>query len=322
MIRRAFVLAAGCGVRLRPLTDQRPKPLIPVGLKPLIEFAFDHLIAEAGVEEFVVNTHHLAAAYGQAFPGDVYRGRPITFRHEPILLETGGGLRNVADLLGDSGTFIVYNGDVFTDLPLAEAIAHHGAAGNLVTLLLRSAGGPPHIALDVAQQRVVDIRNLLGTGVPCGHSFSCVYLVEPEFLRRIPAGEVISVIPIFLEMIRRGEPLGGFVVDEGEWRDLGSRAEYLRVHRDLRAETPPVFPRYGAPDAGWRQWVHPSAEIGEGARILGASAIGAGARIGAGATVEDSIVWPGAEIASHSALTRCIVRGSQSAAGTVQDQDF
>ncbi len=316
----AFVLAAGLGTRLRPLTDQIPKPLIPVGLKPLITFAFDHLIAEAGAERFVVNTHHLAAAYGDAFPDRHYRGRPIAFRHEPVRLETGGGLKNAADLLGNE-TFLVYNGDILTDLPLAPAIEHHRQTGHLVTLILRSSG-PQHIALDPETQTVVDIHNLLETGRPAEYGFSGVYLLEPAFLERIPAGEVVSVIPIFLEMIRRGEPIGGVVANEGEWRDLGSRQEYLRVLRELRAEPVPVFPRYGAPDPGWRNWIHPSAVIGAGVRILGATTVGAGARVGEGATLQDCILWPGAEIASQSELTRCIVRGSQRAAGTYQDQDF
>lgn len=321
MIRRAFVLAAGLGTRLRPMTDQLPKPLIPVGGKPLMTFAFDHLIAEAGVQEFVVNTHHLPGSYDDVFKGHEYRGRPIAFRHEPVRLETGGGLKNVADLLG-SETFIVYNGDILTDLPLAGAIADHRASGNLVTLVLRAGGGPRHIALDRETGRVVDIRNLLGTGRPTEYAFSCIYLIEPEFLARIPAGQVVSVIPIFLDMIRRGEALGGVVAEEGEWRDLGSRGEYLRVHRDLRAEEPPNFPRYGAPDPGWRRWIDPTAIIGAGARISGDTAIGAGAQVGQGATLENCIIWPEAEIASHSALTRCIVRGSQRATGVCQNQDF
>jgi mannose-1-phosphate guanylyltransferase len=321
LVKKAFVLAAGQGTRLRPLTDQRPKPLIPVGHKPLITFAFDHLIAEAGVEEFIVNTHHLAPAYAEFFPDNRYRSRPIHFRHEPVLLETGGGLKNIADLVGDE-TFLVYNGDVLTDLPLAPAIAQHRAAGNLVTLVLRSSDGPRHIAWDASTGRITDIRNRLGTGHPTDYAFSCVYLVEPEFLQRIPAGEIVSVIPIFLEMIRRGEPFGGIVIDSGEWRDLGSRGEYLRVHRDLLSETPPVFPRYGAPDPGWRDWIHPTASIAPDARVLGASVVGAGTRIGAGATVENSILWPDAEIASQSDLKDCIVRASQSVSGQFADRDF
>jgi mannose-1-phosphate guanylyltransferase len=323
MIRHAFVLAAGLGTRLRPLTDQLPKPLIPVGRKPLITFAFDHLIAEAGVEEFIVNTHHLADAYTAAFPTGEYRGRRLHFRHEPLLLDTGGGIRNIADLLGPSPeTFLVYNGDVLTDLPLAPAIAHHRAAGNEVTLVLRSRDGPKHLAWDAASGRIVDIRNRLGSGWPEAFAFSCVYLVEPAFLDRIPGGIPVSVIPIFLDMIRAGAPLGGILIDNGDWRDLGTVAEYLRVHRDLRAEPMTRFPRYGAPDPTWRDWIDPTAEIAAGARLTGAVAAGAGARIGEGATVTDTILWPGAEIASHSEVSNCIVRCSQLASGRADGQVF
>ncbi len=213
MIRKAFVLAAGLGTRLRPLTDQLPKPLIPVGRKPLITFAFDHLIADAGVQEFIVNTHHLAEAFAGAFPEAQYRGRPLRFRHEPTLLDTGGGIKNIADLLGpDPATFLVYNGDILTDLPIGPAIDHHRASGNEVTLVLRSQDGPKHLAWDRASGRLLDIRNRLGTGLPEEYAFSCVYLVEPAFLDRIPAGQVISVIPIFQEMIRRGDKIGGVLI--------------------------------------------------------------------------------------------------------------
>ncbi len=323
MIRKAFVLAAGLGTRLRPLTDQLPKPLIPVGRKPLITFAFDHLIADASVEEFIVNTHHRAEAFSEVFPQAEYRGRPLHFRHEPTLLDTGGGIKNIADLLGPQPeTFLVYNGDILTDLPIGPAIAHHRAAGNEVTLILRSQDGPKHLAWDAASGRVLDIRNRLGTGLPEAYGFSCVYLVEPAFLDRIPAGQVVSVIPIFQEMIRRGEKLGGILIDEGTWRDLGSRREYLQAHRDLHAGTLPGFPRYGATDPHWLDWIDPSAAIAPTARVLGASVVGAGARVGEGARVEDTILWPGAEIASNSTLKGCIVRSFQVAAGTAKNQDF
>ncbi len=322
MVKQAFVLAAGLGNRLRPLTDTLPKPLIPVGLKPLITFAFDHLIADAGVEEFIVNTHHLAGAYAAAFPDGSYRGCPIRFRHEPVLLETGGGIRNVADLLAPGGgPLLIYNGDILTDLPLAPALEYHRASGNEVTLVLRSHGGPGHIAWDPASGRLLDIRNRLGTGEPEAFSFACVYLVEPSFPGRIPAGEVVSVIPTFLQMIREGARIGGVLIDGGEWRDLGTREEYLRVHRDLAADGG-RFPRYGAPDPSWRRWVHPTASVGPGASLAGASVAGAGTRVGADAAVTDSILWPGADIASNSQLNRCIVRTSQAAAGIASDRDF
>lgn len=324
MIRQAFVLAAGLGTRLRPLTDQLPKPLIPIGPKPLITFAFDHLIADAGVQEFIVNTHHLADRYAEVFPGGRYRDRPLRFRHEPTLLDTGGGIKNIADLLGPSpDTLLVYNGDILTDLPIQPAIEHHRRAGNEVTLVLRSQQGPRHLAWDPATGRVLDIRNRLGTGLPEAYAFSCVYLVEPAFLDRVPAGETVSVIPIFLDMIRQGAALGGVLIDEGDWRDLGTRGEYLRVHRDLWAQrATPVFPRYGATDARWLDWLDPAAVVAPDAGVVGASVLGAGTTVGAGARVEDSVLWPGAKIASNARLKNCIVRTAQTACGDAVDQDF
>ena len=216
------MLAAGLGTRLRPLTEDLPKPLVPIGLKPLITFAFDHLIADLGVEEFIINTHHRAEAYAQAFPGGEYRGRPLRFRHEPILLDSAGGIRNIADLLNpDTGTLMVYNGDILTDLPLGPALARHRASGNEVTLVLRSLDGPKHVAWEPASGRVLDIRNLLHTGHAGEYALSCGYFVEPTFLGRIPANGPASVIPIFLDMIRRGEKIGGALADAGQWRDLG-----------------------------------------------------------------------------------------------------
>ncbi len=323
MIKRAFVLAAGLGTRLRPLTDQLPKPLIPIGRKPLITFVFDHLIAEAGVEEFIVNTHHLADAYQAAFPGGEYRGRRLRFRHEPVLLDSAGGIRNIADLVAsDPATLLVYNGDILTDLPLADAIAQHRAAGNEVTLVLRSTDGPKHVAWDAASGRIVDIRNRLGSNWPAEFALSCGYLLEPAFWRRIPPAGPVSVIPIFLDMIRAGAAIGGVLADAGQWHDLGTAAEYLRVHRELHADTGRIFPRYGAPDPAWREWIAPTARIAAGARLSGAVVAGDGAVIGENARVENTILWPGGKIASHSEVSDCIVRSSQVASGRVHGQIF
>ncbi len=316
-----FVLGAGLGTRLRPLTDQLPKPLVPVGLKPLISFAFDHLIADAGVERFVVNTHHLPEAFTATFPGGVYRDRPIHFRHEAELLETGGGIRNIADLLHGDRPLLVYNGDILTDLPLAPAIARHRTSGHVATMVLRSKTGPKQIAFDAAGATVLDVRDRFGRGYPHEHSFTGIYLLEPALLDLIPAGAKISIIPILIDLIRGGRSVGGVVIDEGDWRDLGSRKEYLEVHRALRADLQESFPRYGAPDPRWREWVSPKAELGAGARIVGCSAVGAGARIGDGAVLEDSLIWPGGEVAAEARLRGCIVRGGSRAAGELKGKD-
>ena len=94
LITQAFVLGAGLGKRLRPLTDDLPKPLIPIFQKPLITFALDHLCG-LGVESFIINTHHLAAQFNRLFPDGSYAGRPLSLVHEPDLLGTGGGIKNV-----------------------------------------------------------------------------------------------------------------------------------------------------------------------------------------------------------------------------------
>ena len=316
-ISQAFVLGAGLGTRLRPLTEQLPKPLVPIFQKPLITFALDHLI-DAGCRKFAVNTHHQPERFDEAFPDGTYRGFEMRFRHEPVLLETAGGIANVADLLGNE-PFLVYNADILSDLPLAPLLEEHQRSGNMVTLALRSDAGPQHISLDRENGRIVDIRNMLGTGHPEEFVFTGIYAVEPEFLSWLEPGVKRSVIPIFLEMIRRGAKLGGVVIDDGYWWDVGTRAAYMQLHRDLPALP---FPRYRVPGTAWRDSVHPTAAIENGAELRGCSVAAAAVRIGAGARLEDTIVWPGAQIASRSDLRNCIVRAHQKAEGTLRDTDI
>lgn len=306
------MLGAGLGKRLRPLTGQLPKPLIPVFHRPLISYAFDHLI-HAGVSEFVVNTHHLPHAYAEAFPEGRYGDRPITFREEnPVLLETAGGIANVRDLLGKD-PFFVYNGDILTDLPLELLLEEHRRQGNLVTLALRSHGPALHIALDRASGRITDIHNILGTGHPGEFLFTGVYLCEPEFHQWLTPGKVESVIPIFLEMIRQGAPLGGAVIDGGQWWDLGNRASYLEAHRAI-TESTERFPRH-ANAAELLAAIHPEATVSDAASLRGLNVIGPGAVVNPGASLEDCLVWPGARVDESARLKDCIVRSSVTASG-------
>ncbi len=312
MITTAFVLGAGLGTRLRPLTDVRPKPLIPVCNKPLIAYAFDHLLAH-GVERFVVNTHWRADVFSEEFPKASYRKAPIAFRHEaPEVLETAGGIKNVEDLLGNA-PFLVYNGDILCDFSLDAAIQAHFEAGNEVTLILRSKDGPLQIAFDEASGRITDIGKRINSESEPRFLFTGIYVVNPEFVARIPAGEKISVIPLFLEMIRTGAKLGGIVCDDGHWWDLGTRAKYLAVHRHF-AERPEIAAR--------PPWIAPDVQIARDVELSGATAIGAGARIGSGVRLHDSLVWPGAEIASGSNLQNCIVSGASPVSGSHADADL
>ncbi len=316
-ITQAFVLGAGLGRRLRPLTEELPKPLVPIFQKRLITFALDHLM-HAGCCRFAVNTHHEPQCFNENFPDGEYRGCPLRFRHEPVLLETGGGIANVRDLLG-AEPFLVYNADILSDLPLEPLLREHERAGNLVTLALRSHSGPQQIAFDRAGGKVIDIRNLLGTGKLDEFLFTGIYAVQPEFLHRLTPGVKRSVIPAFLELIKDGAKLGGVIVDEGEWWDVGTRSAYMQLHRDLPALP---FPRYAPEVESWRKRIHSTAKVEAGAEVRGCSVVGANARVGAGAILDDTIVWPGAQIASRSNLRNCIVRSQQKAEGTLRDIDI
>ncbi|HEX4085683.1 MAG TPA: nucleotidyltransferase family protein [Chthoniobacteraceae bacterium] len=298
---RAFVLGAGLGTRLKGLTEHTPKPLIPIFGKSLVTFAFDQLIG-AGTREIVINTHHCHQAYDRAFPAGEYGGARLIFEHEPVLLETAGGIKN-AERHFAGETFVVYNGDILTDLPVEKALDYHRTHGNEVTMVLRSHGEPLHVALDAG--RVVDIAGRLGVPAP-RYLFTGVYVVSPEFLKRIPERTKISVIPLFMEMIKEGAKLGGVVLDEGAWRDLGTRENYLEVHAAM----------------GRGIWVHPEARVEPGARLAGFAAVGAGAIVESGAQVTDCILWEGARVLAGSHLNRCIVTSGRTAAGEHTGADF
>ncbi len=307
MITTAFVLGAGLGTRLRPLTGMRPKPLVPVFNKPLITFAFDHLI-DSGVEKIVVNTHHRPEAYGQLL-GEAegrcaYRGREVFFRHEPVLLETGGGMKNAADLLGDA-PFLVYNGDVLADFPLAPLLRSHKDSGHIATLALRSTGAERRIQFDAASGLVTDMRGLIGGRPEPAFLYTGVGIFSPEIHKHIADGEIVSIIPVLVDLMRRGARVGGVVVDDGVWFDIGTIHAYLEVHRILARDAH----RFSYLPENWRRSVAPGAAVDPSARLIGGSAAGDGAVVGACAVLEDVVVWPGEKVAPSSKISGAVLAG-------------
>jgi NDP-sugar pyrophosphorylase family protein/aminoglycoside/choline kinase family phosphotransferase len=227
-IRTAFILGAGLGMRLRPLTDNLPKPLLPVGGRPLVTYAMDHC-RTLGIERFIVNIHHCAEAYTRAFPREIWQGTPILLRHEPVLLDTAGGIKNIEDLLDPDESILVYNGDILSDLPLERLLAAHAAGGREVTLALRSDGPLRNVCLD-AKGEICDLRDLIGNPGIRRCLFTGIYIVEKRFLRRLEPGKIESVVPVFAEMIRQTPgSVASVVIDEGEWRDVGDTEAYLRI---------------------------------------------------------------------------------------------
>ncbi len=310
MIDRAFILGAGLGMRLRPLTDDLPKPLVPIFQKPLITFALDHLAA-AGVKSFVINTHLLPAAFEAVFAGGLYLEHPVRLVHEPVLLETGGGIRNAQALLGEE-PFLVYSGDVLTDMALEPLIAEHFRSGNDVTMALRETGLAAQVAF--REGRVLDIGNRYGHAG--NYDYANVSVWSRQAFSRFSLGEKISFIPVLAKWISDGGKIGGVVLNDGQWFNLGSPEQYLEVHRAIIERS--WRPGYLQPNE-WPTRIAPDAVVQDGATVDGFSSVGARCHIGAGATIEDSILWPGAQIASRSQLKRCIVRTDHAAEGLLSD---
>src|ERR1700720_2768539 len=299
LITQAFVLAAGFGKRLRPLTDDLPKPLIPIFEKPLITFALDHLV-DIGVESFIINTHKLAGLFEDLFSDRRYAGHPIALVHEPDLLETGGGIKNVESQLG-SKAFITYSGDILTDIDLQPLLDDHFRRGNDVTLALRDTDLGAAVAF--RDGRVIDIAGRYGASGD--YDFANIAVWNPNIFRRIPPNKKLSFIPIIAEWIGQSGKIGGVVLNEGKWFNIGSRTEYLEVHRmTSREEWKPRYVRTG----GWPEQIAASAHVDSSAQVRGCSVVGAECQVGVDAVLEDTILWPGAQIASRSDLRGCIVR--------------
>jgi len=237
--RTAFVLGAGLGTRLRPLTAARPKPLLPVRGQPMICHVFA-AAAAAGVRRFIVNTHHCAGAYQTAFPDGSWRGLPVRFVHEPVLLDTGGGLKNIEPLLDARDTsLLVCNGDIFAAPNLSALFAAHAAApAALATLLLRTTGEPRNVRFDPQNGTVLDLRGRLGAAGGEPRLFTGIYCARREFFAELaPPAAAESVVEAFLRCIAaRPGTIRGVTDDSGHWHDLGTVAEYEAV-----AATPAAF---------------------------------------------------------------------------------
>ena len=224
-INTAFILGAGLGTRLRPLTKNVPKPLLKINKRPMITYAMEHLCS-IGVERFIVNTHHCADKYKEAFPKNNWQGIPIIFRHEPILLDTAGGIKNIEDLIANEERIIVYNGDIITNLPIAPLLAKHFALKTEVTIALRSNG--PLLNVNIDQNGFIcDMRHTLKNPGIQSCLFAGIYIIETKFLQRLEAGRVESIVPPLVKRIKENpRSVGGIVIDDGYWYDVGTMHEY------------------------------------------------------------------------------------------------
>jgi NDP-sugar pyrophosphorylase family protein len=224
-INTAFILGAGLGTRLRPLTVNCPKPLLTIDGRPMITYAMEQLCA-IGVKRFIINTHHCPEKYKEAFTDCQWQGIPIIFRHEPVLLDAAGGIKNIEDLIASEERIIVYNGDIITNLPLAPLIEKHFVQKTEVTLALRSRGHLLNVNVD-EKGFVCDMRHTLNNPGVQSCLFTGIYIIEKSFLNQLEAGKIESIVLPLIKMIKKNpRSVAGIVIDEGYWHDLGTIDEY------------------------------------------------------------------------------------------------
>ena len=230
------------------------------------------------------------------------------------MLETGGGIKNAERDLG-TDPFLTYSGDILTDVDLRPLVDEHFRRGNDVTLALRETG----LASDVAlrDHRIVDIANRYG--IPGNFDFANVAVWTSPIFQRIPPHKKISFIPIIADWISEGGKIGGLVMNDGKWFNIGSRREYLDVHRTiLQDDWKPQYVKIH----DWPERIAKSAVVNATAQLRGCSVVGEHCRIGAHAILEDTILWPDTQIASQTHLQGCIVRSQKKASGIHRDIDF
>jgi mannose-1-phosphate guanylyltransferase len=306
----AMILCAGLGTRLRPLTDHTAKPAVPLFGRPLVGYGFG-LLKTAGFDRVVVNTHWQGEAMRRAAAAEAERlGLGLGVSHEAEILGTGGVFRRARDLglLDGSSDLLVLNGDVLFDLDLARVLEAHRVSGAAATMVLRTmpqGGGYSPVEAD-GEGRIRRIGRWGAAGAGQGLLFTGVHLLSPAALDLLPPGESGVVESVYAKLLERGERVQA-VQEDGLWLDLGDPTGYLDAHVALMSRQEPLGPLaetglLTTPMGG----IDAAAQVAPDATIL-RSAVGAGACIGAGARLEDCVVWPGANVEAGLSLVRTIV---------------
>jgi NDP-sugar pyrophosphorylase family protein len=305
-----MVLAAGLGTRLRPLSYEMPKPVVPVLGRPLCTYNLEFLM-KAGVKAFVMNVSRQPKLIRQKVEGWAGRKARVDFTVEPEILGTGGGIWNARAYLSD-GTFVTANSDTVVRFPFGAALAFHRKKGALATLVLFPDPEKKYTPVWTdAEGRITGFGREAGTGTRSGF-YTGFQLLEPALLARIPAGRASCIIrETHAPLVREGAPVYGFF-SSGDFLDFGSPADYLSGTMALLSEKPDARRvRPSAPDPGAA--ILPPSHIGRNARISPGARIGPeavvedGASVGEGASVVRAILWPGASLPAGRELSNAIL---------------
>jgi len=307
---RAVVLVGGFGTRLRPLTLSVPKPMLPIGHVPMIARLVDRL-GRGGVTEVVLSLGFRPEPFREAFPDGRCGDVALTYAVEPEPLDTAGAIKFAAEFAGIDDTFVVANGDVMTDLDVAALVDAHRSFGAEVTLHLigvedPSSFGVVDLAHDGSARAFVE-KPAPGTE-PSNLINAGTYVFEPSVLARIPAATKVSVERDTFPRIVADGGLYGVATDD-YWIDAGVPTLYRAANLDLL-------------DGKWRtercDALATSADVHVDADVRH-SIVGDRVHVGAGATVVDSVLLPGAVVAAGAAVERSLVMGTVGVDAVVRD---
>src|SRR5277367_5468499 len=308
---RAMVLAAGLGTRLRPLTYEITKPMVPVLDRPVMAHILD-LLDRHGFEQVIANLHYFPETIREHF------GDRLEYRFEPELLGTAGGVRACAEFFGEE-PFLVISGDALTDIDLGAFVARHRASGGIATLAVKRVDDTREfgVVLHDREGRITGFQEKPAPEEALSDLGNCgIYMFEPRIFDYFPARPFVDwaqdVFPVLLE-----NDVPFYIHELREyWNDVGSLSELrqgtvdalrgeLHLQIDGEEVSPGVIVAGGADGSPLRPdtevegpvWIGRDVHIGEGVRLMGPIVLGDGASVGAGAQLRESIVFPGTEIA-------------------------
>jgi mannose-1-phosphate guanylyltransferase/phosphomannomutase len=327
---RAVLMAGGSGTRLRPLTCDLPKPMVPVLNRPISEHIIN-LLKRNGINEVIATLYYLPDVMRDYFQDGSEFGVQMTYAvEEDQPLGTAGCVKNIAELLDD--TFLVISGDGITDFDLKEAIRFHKEKGSKATLVLAHVPNPVEFGVVItdSENRIKRFLEKPSTSEIFSDTVNTgTYILEPEVLDYLPANQETDFSKdLFPLLLDKGEPMFGYVA-EGYWCDIGHLDAFREAQYDALSGKVEMFLDY-YPQKSPRLWIgqnteiDPSAKIeppvmigdncriGARAKIKSGTVIGDNVTIGNDAQLERSIVWNGAIIGEEAYLQACVIsRGTR-----------
>lgn len=243
---KAMVLAAGLGTRLRPLTDERPKALVQIGGRTLLEITLTRL-REFGVREVIINVHHLGDRITEYLRAHGNFGMRVEVSREEVLLDTGGGLKKAGWFFLESGgqleePFLLHNVDVISGIDLGAMVEAHRRAGALATLAVQKRDASRHLLFD-GKLRLCGRRAgrdaapeiVPGAGAKLeALAFTGIHVISPRLLTKMSEDGVFSIIDTYLRLAGGGEEIRGYRADGFYWRDLGKPEQLRQAEEDCR----------------------------------------------------------------------------------------